>query len=557
VQGTQVAILREILKFLFLAFLLWLHSRGQGRMVRGNRGHKDPRLKAKLPRRAGLLSEKVFELGKDKSLLTLLKYRTGYNAAWKRPKTRRYMKERGFKAPGEWDPNNLQAGRIFGSNKEVRFITESMAENILWKAFKKDKATLANCRDISRMLSFARQLQTGVPGDQFASVKATWKNMRNPAKFLKPRKSHKATESLESEEVKTVLYDTEWTLETPVPYPLWCVWYLMTWDSLMNGLRSKEDFKRVKYSQDHHFNAAEKWMFTEMLGGRCKTEKRLGPRPARVHRTCTCEGPHRGLPELTPEEEKSGEDPLFNDLGEPKYAYTGDPRGIPWSTVCPLTCWEVICHWLKRSGWPANRPYPKWNVEKCRFGKEDHGRKLIFPCIKKFIEIQGGNPTNRPLCPNGGRKTLGKLLQDHEVPTEVGYQLHLDEQNNWRKYQAGMMYIRGFKPKGQSRNPRECIVAHLMIISDWHGLVPPQVNVPPRAQPPKRHRGKAKVTSRKRQKKEEKPEPDTKPDTKVDSKPELKTEMVMSEEMRSFFEVLKLNVRMMGGGVELKKVLGN
>ena len=30
--------------FLFLAFLLWLHSRGQGRMVRGNRGHKDPKL---------------------------------------------------------------------------------------------------------------------------------------------------------------------------------------------------------------------------------------------------------------------------------------------------------------------------------------------------------------------------------------------------------------------------------------------------------------------------------------------------------------------------------
>ena len=263
-----------------------------------------------MPRRAGVKTQKAYMMALDKSVHTFQKYRTGYNTAWNKPKTRRYMIEHGFKPPGQWDSANLQDGRMFASPREVAFITEEIAGNLLWKAYFEDKASKGQLLDISKMLSFAYQLKTGEVKGNFKCVKQTWGNM-NPDRMQPSRKSHKATVYLAPEQVKTSLM-TPWNQNTGLALPDWSSRYMGCWHWNMNGARSKVDLARIRHRAQHHVTYAAGWQCTEYLGGRAKVEKRLGERPWKAYATCTCVGGHNGLPLSYADQE-----PLFGDDGTP------------------------------------------------------------------------------------------------------------------------------------------------------------------------------------------------------------------------------------------------
>ena len=453
-------------------------------------------------------------MGMDKSVLTFGKYRTGYNTAWERmPKTRRYMIDKGFKPPGQWDPNNLQDGRMFASPKEVAFITEDIAENILWKAYFEDGATKGQLDDISKMLSFAYQLKTGKVKENFKIVKDTWGNM-NPDRMNPPRKSHAATISLEPENVKTALM-TGWKEETGLRYPDWCVRYIAFFDWYLNGARSKVDLKRIRHSAKHYVSYSGGWMATEYLGGRAKVEKRLGIREWKAFRTCTCPANHNGLP-------------LQYEQQEVLFAANGNPIAQPtWNTACPLTCWQTIQYQLRRARLTPTRIYPKWSYINNRFTKECFGRGTIIKKMCEFAEKQGANPENLTLSPNGGRKGFGKVCQVHRVPYFESFECHADRATNWRRYQSDAKRDPNFKRRNQSRDPYVCTAAHRRIIGHWNN---PDLPV----------------------KKEPKPEPKPEPPTPT-PRP---TVMQMSPELRKFQRLLQLNIQMMGGHSELAKILG-
>jgi hypothetical protein len=484
-------------------------------MVVGKRGRKDPRQTKKMPRRAGVKTQKAYMMALDKSVHTFQKYRTGYNTAWNKPKTRRYMIEHGFKPPGQWDSANLQDGRMFASPREVAFITEEIAGTLLWKAYFEDKASNGQLFDISKMLSFAYQLKTGEVKGNFKCVKQTWGNM-NPDRMQPSRKSHKATVYLAPEQVKTSLM-TPWNQNTGLALPDWSSRYMGCWHWNMNGARSKVDLARIRHSAQHYVNYAAGWQCTEYLGGRAKVEKRLGERPWKAYATCTCVGGHNGLPLSYADQE-----PLFGDDGNPLQPPT-------WNTCCPLSCFQVIGHWLRRSGLTPTRVFPKWSYKTCTFTKECFGRNTLIVVMRDFVQRQGANPQNLVLSPNGGRKAFGSLCRRHEVPYEQGFECHGDQAKNWKRYQSNVKWDRSFKRRTQSPDPEVCTAAHRRILAFWNNLVPPSVKLEPKVEP--------------------KPEPPAPP------APPAPVMMAISPELKQFQKVMELNIRVMGGGAELNKLL--
>ena len=145
--------------------------------------------------------------------------------------------------------------------------------------------------------------------------------------------------------------------------------------------------------------------------------------------------------------------------------------------------------------------------------KEDIGRKLMIGEAKAFIQVQGANPNNDEFDSNGGRKANGALCDHHDVPYENSMDWHGDKVNNWVVYQPNVTRRPGFKRRDQHPDPRMCIVGHRKILKDWG-------------------RGKPEPTP---------PPPPT---------------MQMSEELRQFMGLLKMNIRAMGMGPELQMLLG-
>jgi len=149
--------------------------------------------------------------------------------------------------------------------------------------------------------------------------------------------------------------------------------------------------------------------------------------------------------------------------------------------------------------------------------------------MRDFVQRQGANPQNLVLSPNGGRKAFGSLCRRHEVPYEQGFECHGDQAKNWKRYQSNVKWDRSFKRRTQSPDPEVCTAAHRRILAFWNNLVPPSVKLEPKVEP--------------------KPEPPAPP------APPAPVMMAISPELKQFQKVMELNIRVMGGGAELNKLL--
>ena len=127
---------------------------------------------------------------------------------------------------------------------------------------------------------------------------------------------------------------------------------------------------------------------------------------------------HQGLPEKPYKEVRK----MFDSK-------TGNPVGDGWkiiNTACPLTCFQIIQHWLMRSGdVEMGRCYPKWSPAqpmgkrkakwkpRIKYQKDDIGMKSIHKVRFEFIDAQGANPDKLKMCPQGGRHldTCAKCTQ--------------------------------------------------------------------------------------------------------------------------------------------------
>ena len=256
-------------------------------MVVGKRGARDVRTGKKLIRKAGIRSQQAFELITHKSLATIAKYKTGYRTAWRFRHCREYMQRHGFKPPGTYDKNNQLEGTIFATPKEVKFLTNEVCGNVLWKAYFKHKATRSQLDAISKCLSFGYQLKTGEVGGQWPEVTASWKRC-SPAGMSPPTRKLAATKYPQPGQVEKC-FTTPWCEETGWPMQRWSVALLLTWDWILNGARSREDLKRIKQSTKHCIDVLAGYFYTEFAGGRCKCERRLGERDWKAYRTCLCQ----------------------------------------------------------------------------------------------------------------------------------------------------------------------------------------------------------------------------------------------------------------------------
>ena len=458
----------------------------------------------KVKRRAGIKTQVAHAMVNNKRISTIKKYRNGYNTAWKFRACRAYMKRHGFLAPGEWDPENQLGGQLFATPNECKFIRDEWCGNIMWIAYKKHKATKSQLKAISKTLSFAYQLKHGAKGN-WSSVTARWKNDFCPDKMGPPTQQVKARICLPAKSAKHA-FTTSWNKATGWFYPRWCAGYLGGWDWIMIGSRSKEDLTRIKYSRLHEMSKACGWLWTEFLGGRAKCEAMMGVRPWKAWRTCMCiGGEHRGLPDDYKECRR-----LFGKDGNPKEEPT-------WTTECPLTCFEVIRHWLKRSHVETDRVYPKWNPRTCKFGAEDFGKKLLLKEIQAWISIQGANPDGLQLDTNSGRKTLGYICDECGVPENESFEWHADQHKNWAPhYQPNCKRVPSHTRRDQSDVADICIAGHVRIRNAW-GRGKPE---PPPAPPP--------------------PPP---------------APQGLSAELLQMKDMLALNIRLMGGNAELNQIL--
>ena len=244
----------------------------------------------------------------------------------------------------------------------------------------------------------------------------------------------------------------EWTPATPMPYVKWSLGYLETYDWCVNGCRPKVDLGKIKGSSVHVLVPGNGYMFTEMEGGRAKIEGVQGPRPWKIFRDCMCPGGvHNGPPENFMDIIIDGETPN-------------------WCTTCPISAAQVI---FSRLDEEDPRIYPALTkagtfVQFKGLEYKNMGPKTMFPFMKEFIFIQGGNPDNVNYDSNMGRKALGKLCQAANVSYPESFEIHGDLFKNWRCYQDSIVNDKNFSRRTQSTDIDTCLRA-LRKITRWMG----------------------------------------------------------------------------------------
>ncbi len=255
----------------------------------GKRGRRALRENAKLPRRAGFKTGVAFDKTALKSNLTLTKYRTGYRFAWSIAKCRRYMKSIGLKAPGSYSKTNHHGGEMFGLPREFK-MTGLQAGKLLRHCFKSGKATKCQLKDVRKMLAYAWQLQTGGSNDSkvtnWTEVNQQWAAQADEG-YKPPTKCLTATVGPTTDNLK-IAFTTPFDPSKGMSYPEWCVGLLLSFDAHVFGARSVVDLEKIKKSKRHEISTAGGWMWTKMVGGRAKLEKRKGIRQWKAFRICLC-----------------------------------------------------------------------------------------------------------------------------------------------------------------------------------------------------------------------------------------------------------------------------
>ena len=407
------------------------------------------------PRNARLNTLLAFDANMIKSTETLRKYRTGFNYAWRNPKAQQVMLKAGFKAPGLYRETNQHAGRMFALPREVpcanRFGEEEAGFVMRYCLY--GGGTRSQCENVSKLLSYIHQLQTGEAKGNFKKVRQCWDHF-DEDRFAEPTQRVRAIHIIRPEYLKKAMLK-EWTQETCVPYKLWCLGFLIVYDWCINGCRPKVDLGRVKSSKDTQIFPAQGFMFSEMDGGRAKIEGIKGTRAWKTCRLC-----HH------PEEKHQPLPPNWRDILEAGQNPT-------WCTTCPLTCYEVIRRYLDDDEDP--RIYPSVTKHGDFVGGDkgyiSMGSKTMFPFARQWLNIQGGNPDGIEFDSNMGRKCLGRLCDVTNMPYPESFEITGDLFKNWRHYQEACLNDRNFIRRTQSPDMDLCLKG-LRRIARWFGRGP-------------------------------------------------------------------------------------
>ena len=387
---------------------------------------------------------------------TLKTYRQGLHYLWRHPAIRRNMQRYGLKPVGGWDPNNQMGGKLPATASEVAFLTDKMVDTLMFQAYETGP-TKVQFKKVRALFSWCRQLQTGKLNTNFPCVAAKRK-LHADVGFSPPKGTGgMATSWLNPTQMQTLIC-SEWRFDPDWPMPRFAVAKLLSYDYLMNAARP-ECIKRTKKSRIHCVDVKDRYMWTQMQGGRAKRELRLGTMPWKMFRVCTCEGTvHRGLPN-----NYRSQHALFDDAGFPRQAPS-------WCTGCPLTCWEVIQHFMCRSMQPDSlRVYPRWSLASNKFGREEIGRDKIHREIYEIAVYTGACPPGTILSNNGGRKANGQLCDEMGIPYKHSLNWHGDKPIHWRRhYQHYLPQVpSSFKRRKQSQDPLYAIRGHVGILKNW------------------------------------------------------------------------------------------
>ena len=173
---------------------------------------------------------------------------------------------------------------MFALPTEFR-LTKDQAARILFDCYKSKKFTFHQMRSIKKTLSYAYQLQGGVPGKNFETIPGVWlvvqdEELRPQQHFCIPKKIPLPTELRKA-------FTTEYRDDCGWSFMDWNRGLLVSWDWGVLGARSKEDLKRIKKGDAHGIDHSEGWGWTAFHGGRSKLCKpRKGVRPWSAWRVC-------------------------------------------------------------------------------------------------------------------------------------------------------------------------------------------------------------------------------------------------------------------------------
>jgi len=425
-------------------------------MVVGRRGRRDKRNGWTLPKGAGKRRREASIVVKFKALSTIKNYRKGLHFMWKKPRVRRQLQRYGVRPVGGWNTDNQLGGDLFAAPSEIDFLTDEMVDRLMLMTWE-EHPTKAQFKKVRAFFSFAWQLKTGEVNLNFPCVEKKRKLLAPCGFSPKIENGGEATKWLSPEQMRAVL-SREWTPNAEMPLPRYSVLMTISTDFLLNACRPVGLNQKIKKSRDHYINVEQRFMWTEMQGGRAKLEKRMEPRPWKAYRVCSCPGTtHKGLPSNYRDQLR-----VLDERGFPR---NGNAN---WCTACPLTCFETIKHYTARnSTGDPRRIYPRWSTVTNKYG-ECIGRKKIHTELQSFFAYQGVNPHRIQYSKNGGRKSNGRLCDALNIPYKNTLDWHGDKPRWWRKYQPGLPEVpESFTRRTQSQNPLTAIRGLVGIWQKW------------------------------------------------------------------------------------------
>ena len=380
--------------------------------------------------------------------MCLIRY--GWTLMWQEAEEE--MREHKILPPGSYDPDNCHQGKMWGWPKECN-MTDNKAKRILFVCYKSKKLTWPMVKAVRQSLSYAFELCGGDKKKNWPSIKNLWRtfhesNCPKTVHSTYPRKIPTPKELKEA-------FTKGWTPETPMCLMRWVVGEVAAFDWAVFGLRSKEDFNRVKFSPSHVINVNEGWTASKFRNGRCKllgTDK--GTRTWWIYRVCLCPGRKHVSP---PEEfgEHIGED--------------GNPTvEVRWNTSCPLACLQFYNGMLEPDD---QRCYPKW-LASGRFGSSNIAEPVELAL--EWFEAQGF----RRYSSNAGRKSLGRWCRKLNISYQESFEIHGDLWKVWAESYEDELPGSDMTRRTQSRDPDVCTKA-LGRFANWLGRgkrVKPRLN---------------------------------------------------------------------------------
>ena len=137
-----------------------------------------------LPRRAGWRRQLEFEKNELRAHKTMECFRYGFRLWWRGcPK---YLRQIGMGKVGSFCKSNHHNGEMFALPGEFS-LTKEQAAKVLFKCYKSKKFTFSQMRTIKKTLSYAYQLQGGIPGKNFETVPGVWLIVQEEGGTTKPQ----------------------------------------------------------------------------------------------------------------------------------------------------------------------------------------------------------------------------------------------------------------------------------------------------------------------------------------------------------------------------------